>query len=568
MTIKDLLKKILIKSVKIVTKSNFDMPIEINIPEMNSHGDFSSSIAMQIATTIKQNPREVAKDLIENIEKNDFIEKIEIAGAGFINFFISKKEYKKRLLDLFNLKNGIGKSEELKGKTYIIEHTDPNLFKELHIGHIMTNTIGESLYRLFTFAGANTKNVTFQGDVGLHIAKALWGIMSKKVGIPKDLSLYEKQKFLGACYQAGEKHFNSSEESKKEIIEINKNIYSKKNINQNKIYEEGCSISLQYFESIYKKLGSKFDYYFLESNTFKEGLDIVKKNIGEVFKYSDKTVIFEGSKHGYHDRVFINKEGLPTYEAKDIGLFYQKWKKYNPDYSLTITGAEQDQYFKTVREAAGLINPEWKNKTFHKAHGILKLKNGKMSSRKGEIIRAEEWVSDLKKILIENMQSKNYSKQESDEISEKIAIASIKYSILKVSSGKDIVYDQDTSLSFTGNTGPYLQYSLVRALSILKKAGDINIEEIKDLNTENSNLEKQLHNFFEVLDISRTNLSSHYLADYLYNLSKTFNAFYESNRFLDKNNNNYIYNLAVVFVFSNILKNGLYCLGIHGIDRM
>ncbi|HID91947.1 TPA: arginine--tRNA ligase, partial [Candidatus Peregrinibacteria bacterium] len=361
------------------------------------NGDFSCNIAMQLAKKLQKNPREIANNIIKIIinNKGKTLEKIEIAGPGFLNFFISKDYYAQNLQIFVNKGENIGKTDRLKNKTFIAEHTDPNLFKEIHIGHVMTNVIGESFYRLAQFAGANVKNVTFQGDVGMHIAKALWGIQNIGEELPLKKTPYEKQKFLGKCYVFGEQNFsaksidNKENSAKIEITQINKEIYEiinnpKSNPELTKIYKMGCEWSLEYLETIYKLLGSKFDHYFLESSTFTDGARIVKENTGkkgkQIFTQPEKAIIFEGEKFGYHTRVFINSEGLPTYEAKDIGLFYKKWEKYNPDYSLTITGGDQKEYFTIVKEVAGLINPEWKEKTMHRAHGILKLKTGKMSS--------------------------------------------------------------------------------------------------------------------------------------------------------------------------------------------
>ena len=446
----------------------------------------------------------------------------------------------------------------------------------------MTNVIGESFYRLAQFAGANVKNVTFQGDVGMHIAKALWGINNIGEELPFNKTPYEKQKFLGKCYVFGEKHFSTEDTAKAEITQINKEIYEiintpESNPELSKIYTLGCGWSLEYLETIYKLLGSKFDHYFLESSTFTDGARIVKENTGtkgkQVFSQPEKAIIFEGEKFGYHTRVFINSEGLPTYEAKDIGLFYKKWEKYNPDYSLTITGGDQKEYFTIVKEAAGLINPEWKEKTMHRAHGILKLKTGKMSSRTGGIIRAQEWIDEATENVLSTINAQENSliaEENKTEIAQKIAMSAIKYSILKVSAGKDIVYDEKVALDFSGNTGPYLLYSYVRANSILHKIND-NIKNNITLTTRNSeitSLEKKFAQFESALETSLETLSSHHLANYLYDLASEFSSFYAHTKIADTTNPDYTYNIALIKVFKNIMKNGLYCLGIKTVENM
>ncbi len=567
---------------------------KIQVSQTNDvkNGDFACTIALQLSKILQKNPREIAENLLSEIHtcikksENTAIEKIEIAGPGFLNFFISKQYYTNSLQTFLHAGENIGKTQRLTNKVFIAEHTDPNLFKEIHIGHVMTNVIGESFYRLAQFAGATVKNVTFQGDVGMHIAKALWGIQNIGEELPLQKTPYEKQKFLGKCYVFGEKHFSENiNNAKNEITQINKEIYTivtnpESNPDLAKIYTMGCKWSLEYLETIYEILGSKFDHYFLESSTFTDGERIVKENTApkgkKVFSQPEKAIIFEGEKFGYHTRVFINSEGLPTYEAKDIGLFYKKWEKYNPDYSLTITGGDQKEYFTIVKEAAGLINPEWKAKTMHRAHGILKLKTGKMSSRTGGIIRAQEWIDEAKENVFQKMESQensslsDFSHTEKTNIAQNIAMSAIKYSILKVSAGKDIVYDEKVALDFSGNTGPYLLYSYVRANSILNK-----IENLSDITTSLSArnaditvLEKKFAQFESVLEISLETLSSHNLANYLYDIASEFSSFYAHTKIADTTNPDYEYNIAIISVFKNIMKNGLYCLGIKTVENM
>lgn len=565
------LEKKLISFLQNNTPISLHKNIHLEIPENPEHGDFSWNIAMQRTKELKKSPRSIAEEMINDLPQIDLLEKIEIAGPGFINFFFSKNAFAEGLEQLINMHDTIGKTKDLAGKVYIAEHTDPNLFKEMHVGHVMTNTIGESLYRIFCFGGADVKNVTFQGDVGLHIAKSIWGIQNIGEEMPDDLTPYEKQKFLGKCYVFGEQNFSTSDTAKQEIILLNKKIYAQDDTLINTIYEKGCQWSLDYLESVYAILGSTFDHYFLESNTWKPGKKLVEENIGTVFEQSEGAVVFRGSEHGFHDRVFINSEGLPTYEAKDIGLFQKKWDMYHPDFSLTITGGEQDQYFKTVRAAAGLINKEWAEKTSHLAHGMLKLKTGKMSSRKGDIIRAQEWIDETSDNILNNINEReknNIPESEKDQVAQHIAIAAIKYSILKVSVGKDIVYDEKVATDFTGNSGPYLQYSFVRAVSILRDLDSEALFPKKEKSGEISLFEKKLHHFDRYIERSRENLAPHFLANYLYELASEFNSFYAHTKIQDAKNPDYEYNIVLIHVFTNIMKNGLWLLGIPTVDKM
>ncbi|KKP64393.1 MAG: Arginine-tRNA ligase [Candidatus Moranbacteria bacterium GW2011_GWF2_34_56] len=530
-------------------------------------------IAMILAGRLRMNPFELAQEIAQLFRTENNIEKVEAVAPGYINFYLSKEYFSNVVGEILKKCDDWGKIDDLKGKVFLAEHTDPNLFKEFHIGHVMTNTIGESLGRIAQFANAEVKQVTFQGDVGLHVAKTLWGMKELNAELPDEESdVWAKQAFLGKCYAWGEKNYSQEDNSnvKNEIIAINKAVYSKEDEVQNKIYKTGKEWSLKYFEEIYKILGSNFDHYFLESETFEDGKRIVEENLNKVFKESNGAIIFPGSEYGLHDRVFINSEGLPTYEAKDIGLFYNKWKKYNPDISLTITGGEQKEYFQVVKKAAGMINKEWEEKTIHIAHGTLRLKSGKMSSRKGEIVRAKKWIEDTADIILKKMKENNVSDNKEAD-AKKIAIAAIKYSILKIMAGKDIVYDEEKSISFEGDSGPYLQYSYVRANSILNKLSGYVIGDFKKINLRSGDvprIEKMLVKFPEIVSKSLSEYSPHVVANYLHDLSAEFNSFYANTKIADEKNVDYKNNVALTEAFRMTLKNGLYLLGIEAVEKM
>lgn len=553
---------------------DFELPeISLERPKNLEHGDWTTNLSFHLAKILKKSPMQLAEELTEelnvNEQANDLFEKVDAVG-GYVNFSFSKKYFANLLENILKDEEKWGMGKSLEGKFFLAEHTDPNLFKEFHIGHMMTNSVGESLSRIAKFSGADVEQVTFQGDVGMHVAKTLWGMRAFSDEMPaENVDVWMKQAFLGKCYAFGEKNFSENDEIKKEITRINKLVYTREDDDQNKIYDLGKEWSLAYFEKIYELLGSEFDHYFLESSTFEDGERIVRENIGTIFQESQEAIIFPGSEYDLHDRVFINSEGLPTYEAKDIGLFLKKWEKYNPDISLTVTSDEQKQYFQVVKKAAGLINEEWEDKTVHLAHGTLKLTTGKMSSRSGQIIRAKDWVDGTAEIIFKKMGDEILDENEKLEVAKKVAIAAIKYSLLKVTAGKDVVYDEEKSLNFEGNSGPYLQYTFVRANSILRKSGIEDFDfELKSKNDSVSGVEKIISKFPESVEQSVQEYSPHYVVTYLIELAREFNSFYAQTRILDEENEDYKYNLALTKAIMITLKNGLYLLGIETVEKM
>ena len=561
--------------------------IGLEHPEDISHGDYSSNVAMVLSKIVSQNPRELAEKIVVEIleRKPELIEKVEVAGPGFINFYLSNGFFKSKTKEIIKLGKKFGRNKNLKKQKTVIEYTDPNPFKEFHIGHLMSNTIGEAVSRVLEENGAKVIRACYQGDVGLHVAKTLWGAnkMIKddssvkkyffygQVGDVKDLSIW------GKAYALGATTYELDEIVKKEIIEINKKVYSGEDKELNKLYKIGRKFSLKEFEKIYKILGTKFNKYFFESETTPIGIKIVQNNIDNgIFDRSEGAVIFKGENYGLHTRVFINSEGLPTYEAKDLGLTKLKYDRTKYDRSIIITANEQSDYFNVMLKALSLIYPELAEKTKHVSHGMLRLPEGKMSSRTGKVITAISLLDIIKQTIIERMKDRDMKESEKIETAEKIAVGALKYSILKQVTGKDIIFDFDKSISFEGDSGPYLQYSYARARSILRKARNEGVvsrvqspkSKVQSKEKETDLLEKLLYRFPEVVERAGEEYSPHYIASYLIEISSAFNSFYGNNKIVDKTDLNSPYKVALTLAFSEVLKNGLTLLGISAPERM
>ena len=499
-----------------------------------------------------------------NQNKPDWLEKVEVVGS-FVNFFLSPKFFADSIAGIIKKKERFGEGKKLVGQKTVVEYTDPNPFKEFHIGHLMSNTIGESVSRLIESQGAEVKRACYQGDVGLHVAKAIYGMRLEEANFPPETaSLQEKAKFLGRAYAAGATvpEFGV-EEYQKGLVGLNKTIYDRSSPVVNKLYDWGRKISLDYFEIIYEKLGTKFDFYFFESKTGEFGKQVVEEGLAKgVFEKSDGAVIFKGDeKEGLHTRVFINSEGLPTYEAKELGLAKIKFETYPYDRSVVVTGNEINAYFQVLLKVMSLLFPDLAQKTIHLSHGMLRLPTGKMSSRTGDIITAEALLANIREKLGE---------RGSDEI----AVAALKYSILRQSPGKDIIFDFDKSLSFEGDSGPYLQYTCVRAKSVLEKAAALeksffgSSEKIPRplKNFSPALVEKLLYRFPEVVERAAADYAPNYLVTYLTDLASAFNSYYAQNKIIGSEEESY--RLALTAAVAQTLENGLDLLGIKVPGKM
>lgn len=541
---------------------------------------------------------------VDEVLKN--IVKTEVAGPGFINFTFSEHFL------LEQLGQGCGEKTITKKKSakpesqnrIIVEYTDPNPFKEFHLGHLYSNIVGESLARLFEYSGAEVRRVCYQGDVGMHVAKSIFGLMekfearnSKHENIKAKLEnleakpLKERVKFLGQAYALGA---NTEDESaKEEIKSLNAHIFvaaQKRMVEEENwqaqidysqiatidpdklkvvdlLFRAGRRWSLEAFEEIYLRLGTKFEDYYFESVVGEYGYKIVKEHLGQVFEESKGAIIFPGSKHGLHDRVFINSLGLPTYEAKELGLAPKKYADWEYDKSFIITGNEINEYFKVLLKAMSLTHPELAEKTNHIGHGMLRLPEGKMSSRTGNVLTGETILDEAKSRVMDIFEETESSldSETREVVADQVGKAAIKYALLRANIGADVIFDFDQSINFQGNSGPYVQYTFARCISLVRKSqirnsksqinsndqnpNESNGSQILDhamgilyqidwqamgveMNDEERSILRWLWQFELAVERAASEYAPHHVATYVYELAQRFNSFYNKHSIL------------------------------------
>ena len=547
--------------LKQTVKDLFDIDVEPELtrPE-EQFGDYSTNVAMQLGPKLGKPPREVAEALANKIQDTPMVAKTEVAGPGFINFFVSDKA----LLD------GLARqpAKTYESQTIVVEYSDPNPFKVLHVGHLYTSIVGDAIANLFEVAGAKVARVNFGGDVGLHVAKTMWSVLQKLGGESpeklQDIEPGKRSEWLTDCYVEGNNEYEQSANAKTQIVELNKRIYQiteqqDKSSALAQIYWTIRQWSYDYFSTFYKRIGSHFDRFYPESEAVEPGLKTVRENIGKVFEESEGAVVFKGEVHNMHTRVFINSEGLPTYETKDVGLILKKWQDYHFDRSIIITGNDIYEYMQVVLKAIEQIAPELAQKTTHITHGLVKPTGGvKMSSRLGNIIRAEDVLAAASEA------NKQANRQENFDV----ALGAVKYAFLKNRIGADFIFDPAESVSLQGNSGPYLQYAYVRAKSILSKAQDVDSRQktVDRLEADERSLTRKIGEFAEVVEQATSDLLPSHICTYLYELAQNFNRFYEKNRILGDERE--ALRLKLVDAYAKVLKNGLQLLNIATPEKM
>ncbi len=540
-------------------------------PQDIMHGDWATNVALVYAKQVKKIPAVFAREIVEALTERKIsnVKSISVAGPGFINIMLEPAYYNARLSSLLAEGDSFGNTDVYQGEKVMVEYTDPNPFKVFHIGHLMNNAIGESLACVTEAGGAEVVRANYQGDVGLHVAKAIWGMRQNKLAFPHDTDdLHTKMRFVSDAYVLGASRYEEDELAKKEIDVINREVYSRENDDTNVYYDKGRSWSLEHFEEVYVLLGTTFDRYYFESEVAEKGVSIVRANMGSVFEESNGAIIYRGEKHGLHTRVFINSQGLPTYDAKDIGLTWTKEEGYDLTRSIVVTADEQREYYKVLMAAIGDIDPKVAKKMVHITHGMMQGPDGsKLSSRKGTALTGVSLIEEVKALVYEKLKEREMSEEEKKRVAEYVAVGAVKYSILRAKTSSDIAFDFDRSISFEGDSGPYLQYTAVRARSLLQKAHSlypgVYVPEYRE---SERTLHLLLDRYEEVVTRSQREFQPHYIATFAIELASAFNAFYSNNKILHTPEASS--RLALVFVTERTLTHALKLLGIRVPDKM
>jgi arginyl-tRNA synthetase len=546
------------RAVKQAVKKLYDAEIE---PELSrpdeKFGDYATNAALQLAKKASKSPHEIARGLIAELSGTLGVKELSIAGAGFINFRLSDEALGQAALSAANL------PKTNRGQELLVEFGDPNPFKEMHIGHLYTSIVGDAISGILEASGAQVHRVSYHGDVGLHVAKWLWGV-HQQFGWDSEAASKalhsDPDSGIGHYYSAGAKAYEEDESAKAEIETINNQVYAGDHAGISRMYELGKILSFDKFNEILNLLSIKYEKNYLESWAAKKGTEVVKHNTGKVFEQSQGAIVYKGEKVGLHTRVFINSRGLPTYEAKDLGLAELKAQDYpSADRSIIITAHEQAEYFKVMLAALTEIDKPAADKTRHLAHGFLSLASGKMSSREGSVYAAMKLLLDVKAAVHEQYPDSPARKE--------ISFAAVKYAFLKHRLGSDIVFDIKESISLEGSSGPYLQYAHARASSILAKADFQGPSwEKAEFDGNERSLALKISEYPEIVEKAVNELMPHYVANYLYELAQQFNRFYETSRIIGDEREGL--RLQLVKAYQQVLKSGLGVLNIAAPERM
>ena len=547
---KEELQQKLIPLLKKYNASSLTVEVE---QARHTKADYATALPLAVAKLTGQKPLEIAESMKTALEEEMKEVIIEITAPGFLNVSLPRT----KIIETIETRAKGEFQTKKEGRVMLYEFMSPNLFKPLHVGNLVGAILGESLARIATYKGDRVTRLSYPSDIGLSVAKAVWGLQ-KTGNNPHEVEE------LGKAYQVGASAYETDEKARTEIQQVNASIYEENDAEITKLKEIGKKTSMLHAEELAKELGTHFDGYIFESEAAKIGEQIVKEKLKEgIFEKDEGAVVFRGEQYGTHTRVFLNAQGFPTYEAKELGNFFEKQKRY-PKWEgmVVITGSEQKEYFQVLFAAMRKVFTLPEEKTLeHIANGFLSLTTGKMSTREGNVLTGEKVLTTLKKEALTRAQKMRT--KEVEKLSNDIAVGALKYRILRQKTGGNIVFNLEQAFSFEGDSGPYLQYTFARTHSILTKAQENGIEASSTNPFEETTpLERKLYMFEEAVTLAYTQRSPHHLVAYLTTLAATFNTFYAKHRIISSNDAYGGYRVRLTEAVHHTLKKGLELLAI------
>jgi len=556
------MKEIIAKLIsdEISTKENIENLIEI--PPREDMGDFAFP-CFHLAKTEKKSPILIADNLAKKLRKKSTKKISNISSQGaYVNFFLDKTILAQEVFKKVKSKS-FGTTTSGKGKSRLIEYSQPNTHKAFHVGHIRGTSLGESLTRICKASGEKVVQMNYSGDTGMHIAKWIW--CYKKYH--KKEKLKNDEGWIAQIYVEAVKKLKDNEEFQEEVDAINKKIETKEDKEINELWKKTRAASIKSWDKIYKELGAHFDIEHYESEFEIQAKEKVEELLKKKIAKKDDAIFMDLKKYDLGVWVLLRRDGTVLYSAKDIVLALKKFKDYPADkYLITVGNAQKlhfEQLVKTL-ERMGLKEDSKKYEVL--PFGMVRFPDGKMSSRTGNNVLYSDFSKEVIKIAKEGLSKRGVTGKDATSRAQKIAIASIKYAFLKQDPKKTMIFDPKEAVSFEGDTGPYLLYSYARASSISKKVKSKSPIKIFDLKDQETKLLKKINSFEESIEKAYQNLAPNLIANYSFELAQTFNEFYHACPVLGSKEEPF--RLALVEAFRTTLKKSLDLLGIETIEEM
>lgn len=561
--------KIFENTIKKLYSEKETKKVEVSVATNEKFGDFQTNFAMMNSKIIGKNPRVIAQEVLDNLEENNVIEKLEIAGPGFINIFL-KSEYLGELLKKSRTEEYDFSFLNREGDV-IIDYSSPNIAKRMHIGHLRSTIIGDSIRRIYKYLGYHIVADNHIGDWGTQFGKLIIGYrrwLNKEAY--KENPIEELERVYVEFSKLSETEPELEEEARLELKKLQDG-----DAENFALWKEFIKVSLDEYDKLYKRLGVHFDTYYGESFYHPIMQGVVEELVEKKLAVEDDgaKVVFFPEEDNLFPCIVQKKDGAFLYSTSDIATIKFRRETYNINKLIYLTDERQQDHFKQFFRITDMLG--WNVEKHHIWFGIMRFADGVFSTRKGNVIRLEQLLDEGKKRAYEIVQEKNpsLSEEEKDKIAEVVGVGAIKYADLSQNRQSPIIFEWDKILTFEGNTAPYLQYSYARIQSILRKAESEgkNVDYSKEIKIEDK-LERALADHITafpmaVLKASET-FKPNIIADYLFELSKKFNSFYNSCPILNQEDEILYSRALIAKITGETIKDGLSLLGIKTLDRM
>ena len=543
----------------------------------------------------RKSPEETAKELGEYLKQN--IEEVETYNVikGFLNVVISSAYWIEVLNDVAK-EEKYGYAKVPSGKTYMIEYSSPNTNKPLHLGHIRNNFLGWSVSEIQKANGHKVIMVNLVNDRGIHICKSMIAWEKFANGATPESTGTKGDHFVGDYYVRFDKEYKAQikelmeqgkteEEAKKEapILLEAQEMLRKWEAGDEKVVSLWRTMNdwvLKGFDETYKMMGISFDKVYFESQTYKKGRDLVLKGLadGVLYRKDTGSVWADLTGDGLDHKLLLRDDGTSVYMTQDIGTAYDRFNEFNMDQEIYVVGNEQNYHFQVLSLVCKKLGFDWADKIKHLSYGMVELPEGKMKSREGTVVDADDLIEEMihtaRTTSEELGKLDGYTKEEAEDVYRKVALGALKYFILKVDPKKTMMFNPKESIDFNGNTGPFIQYTYTRIKSVLRKAEEAGVKIVPgDIHTalteKEQNLVKLIAKLPAVVKEAGDNYSPALIGNYAYELAKEFNQFYHDYSIL-KEENEQVRNLRLLLAqqCSVAIQNAMGMLGIEMPERM
>lgn len=567
-------KHIIAEEIEKATNINKEKILEnIGVPKDTSNGDYAFPCFI-LAKELKKSPVAIAEEIKEKISQNlENVKEISEVSAvnGFLNFKLNKNQITQEVIDEFDKeKENFGSQKQEKPQNIVIDYSAPNIAKPFHIGHLRSTVIGQALYNIYKYLGYNVTSINHLGDYGTQFGKLIEGY--KRWGAEYDIENNPIDELMQIYVR-----INNLCKEDESVLEECRNNFKKLEDGDPycvEIWKKFRELSLKEFDKVYDILGVKFDSLNGEafySDKMPEVIEILKK-AGKLEESEGAQVVNLGD--NMPPCLIIKSNGSTTYATRDLAAIMYRARTYDFDKAIYVTSYEQILHFKQVFATAKYLglDEKYTNGLTHVPFGMILLKTGKMSTREGKVIKLEDLLNEAIEKSKEIIEKKNPELENKEDVAKKVGVGAIIFNDLSNGRIKDEIFDWDIMLNFNGETGPYVQYTTVRAKSVLEKAGYIpNIKEVNvgKLNDKDSQkIINQLYNFNSVLRNVTEKEEPSVLARYLVDLAQNFSSFYNNCHIITEDKEIQDARLYITYMVKTVLEKGLNLLGIQVPEKM